>query len=232
MPVRDENGRRAARRDAAHRSTGSRRCRRFGLLATPLASIGLYGVMAFVARGVGRSWASGLPARRGGVVSSGWSMSEVLSTGDRAGVGIPAAIASRPSGVVAALGIQPRSVDRGLDDGAAHAGIDGGRLILAHRASRIDPILAFTSRVTASVVAAGRGDAPHRARLHLAVDQRPSHADASSDLDRSFQRLSRRRRSPPIPSSERRASSCAIAARRCPTCPSAGSRRRRARGSR
>jgi ABC-type antimicrobial peptide transport system permease subunit len=117
----------------------------FGLLATLLASIGLYGVMAFVVarrrKELGIRLALGSP--RGVVI---WLvMSEVLlllSIG--LAIGIPAAMASGSFVASQLYGIEPRdpwiagSTVALLTIVSAAAG-----LIPAHRASRIDPILAL-----------------------------------------------------------------------------------------
>lgn len=117
----------------------------FGLLATVLASIGLYGVMAFVVarrkKELGIRLALG--AQPGRVI---WMvMREVivlLSIG--LAVGIPAAMALGQYVSSQLYGIQPR--DPWIAGGtmvllAVVSGVAG--LIPAHRASRIDPILAL-----------------------------------------------------------------------------------------
>jgi ABC-type antimicrobial peptide transport system permease subunit len=117
----------------------------FGLLATLLASVGLYGVMAFVVarrrKELGIRLALG--AQAGGVI---WLvMREVLillSIGLL--IGIPAAMALAKFVATQLYGIQPRDP---MIAGATVAllalvSIVAG-LIPAHRASRIDPILAL-----------------------------------------------------------------------------------------
>ena len=118
----------------------------FGLLATLLASIGLYGVMAFVVarrrKELGIRLALG--AQRGVVI---WLvMKEVLLLlAIGLAVGIPAAMALGRYVSTQLYGIEPHDpVDRRqrrcvlLTLVSAAAG-----LIPAHRASRIDPILAL-----------------------------------------------------------------------------------------
>ena len=59
-------------------------------------------------------------------------------------VGMPAAIGARAIRLVAALRHRAaRSVDRDRDGRAAGGGLGAAGLIPAHRASRIDPILAL-----------------------------------------------------------------------------------------
>ena len=117
----------------------------FGLLATLLASIGLYGVMAFVVarrkKELGIRLALG--AQTGSVI---WLvMREVLvllSLGLI--IGIPAAMALGRFVATQLYGIQPRDpvIATGTVIVLAAVAITAG-LIPAHRASRIDPILAL-----------------------------------------------------------------------------------------
>ena len=118
----------------------------FGLLATVLASIGLYGVMAFVVarrrKELGIRLALG--AEPAGVI---WLvMKEVLlllSIG--LAVGIPGRDGPGPVRVGAALRHRGRRpLDRGGDhDPPERWSLPRPGLIPAHRASRIDPILAL-----------------------------------------------------------------------------------------
>ncbi len=101
----------------------------FGLLATLLASIGLYGVMAFVVarrrKELGIRLALG--AQPGVVI---WLvMREVLLLlAIGLAVGIPAAMALGRYVSAQLYGIQAHDpVDRGLDDAAADARVGGGR---------------------------------------------------------------------------------------------------------
>ena len=117
----------------------------FGLLATLLASIGLYGVMAFVVarrrKELGIRLALG--AQPGGVI---WMvMREVLLLlAIGLAVGIPAALALGPLRLVAALRHPAaRSVDRVATIVLLTVVSAAAGLIPAHRASRIDPILAL-----------------------------------------------------------------------------------------
>ena len=117
----------------------------FGLLATVLASIGLYGVMAFVVarrkKELGIRLALG--AQRARVL---WMvMREVLLlVGLGLGVGIPAAIGAGRFVAAELYGVQ--SYDPAVAFGTAATllavSVLAG-LIPAHRASRIDPILAL-----------------------------------------------------------------------------------------
>jgi ABC-type antimicrobial peptide transport system permease subunit len=117
----------------------------FGLLATVLASIGLYGVMAFVVarrrKELGIRLALG--AERGGVI---WIvMKEVLlllSIG--LAVGIPAAMALGRFVSAQLYGIEARDpwIAAATMILLAAVSVAAG-LIPAHRASRIDPILAL-----------------------------------------------------------------------------------------
>ena len=141
----DENGRGAARSNAADRATRSRCCPpASALLATMLPSIGLYGVMAFVVarrrKELGIRLALGAQPRF--VI---WLvMREVLCCSRLASPS-----ASRPRWRWAAtsrcaLSDQAeRSVDGHVDDGVARIVSASAGLIPAHRASRIDPILAL-----------------------------------------------------------------------------------------
>ena len=124
----------------------------FGLLATVLASIGLYGVMAFVVarrrKELGIRLALG--AEPGGVI---WLvMREVLLLlAIGLAVGIPAAMGLGRFVASQLYGIEPR------DPWTATATLvlltlvsAAAGLIPAHRASRIDPILALALRVNVS----------------------------------------------------------------------------------
>ena len=117
----------------------------FGLLATVLASIGLYGVMAFVVarrrKELGIRLALG--AEPGGVI---WLvMREVLLLPvDRPGGGHPGRDGPGAVRIRTALRHRgTRPLDCGGDDGAPDAVSVVAGLIPAHRASRIDPILAL-----------------------------------------------------------------------------------------
>jgi predicted permease len=117
----------------------------FGLLATVLASIGLYGVMAFVvtrrAKEMGIRLALG--AEPGGVT---WlMMKEVLVLlGIGLAVGLPAAVALAQYVSSQLYGIQPHDpwMAAGTIATLALVSVAAG-LIPARRASRIDPILAL-----------------------------------------------------------------------------------------
>ena len=117
----------------------------FGLLATLLASIGLYGVMAFVVarrrKELGIRLALGSP--RGVVI---WLvMSEVLILlGIGLAVGIPAAMASGSFVSSQLYGIEARDPWLAVSTVALLTLVSAAAgLIPAHRASRIDPILAL-----------------------------------------------------------------------------------------
>jgi predicted permease len=117
----------------------------FGLLATILASIGLYGVMAFVV--VRRKKELGirlaLGAQPGSVI---WLvMREVLLLlGIGLAVGIPAAIAAGRYISAQLYGIQPNDPSIAVSTTVLLAVVSAAAgLIPAHRASRIDPILAL-----------------------------------------------------------------------------------------
>jgi predicted permease len=117
----------------------------FGLLATLLASIGLYGVMAFVVarrrKELGIRLALGSP--RGVVL---WLvMSEVLLLlGIGLAIGIPAAMASSSFVSSQLYGIQARDPLMAVSTTALLTVVSlAAGLIPAHRASRIDPILAL-----------------------------------------------------------------------------------------
>ena len=117
----------------------------FGLLATLLASIGLYGVMAFVVarrrKELGIRLALG--AQPGLVI---WLvMREVLLLlAIGLAIGIPAAMALGRYVSTQLYGIQPHDPSIAVSTmAAADAGVAAAGLIPAHRASRIDPILAL-----------------------------------------------------------------------------------------
>jgi predicted permease len=117
----------------------------FGLLATLLASIGLYGVMAFVVarrrKELGIRLALGSP--RGVVI---WLvMSEVLILlGIGLAIGIPAAMASGSFVSSQLYGIEARDPWLAVSTVALLTFVSvAAGLIPAHRASRIDPILAL-----------------------------------------------------------------------------------------
>jgi putative ABC transport system permease protein len=117
----------------------------FGLLATALASIGLYGVMAFVVarrrKELGIRLALG--AEPGGVV---WLvMKEVLLLlGIGLAVGIPAALGLGRFVASQLYGIQERDPWTAVSTVAVIALVSAAAgMIPAHRASRIDPILAL-----------------------------------------------------------------------------------------
>jgi predicted permease len=117
----------------------------FGLLATILASIGLYGVMAFVV--VRRKKELGirlaLGAQPGGVI---WLvMKEVLLLlAIGLAVGIPAAVAAGRYISAQLYGIQPNDPVIAISTTVLLAVVSAAAgLIPAHRASRIDPILAL-----------------------------------------------------------------------------------------
>jgi predicted permease len=117
----------------------------FGLLATALASIGLYGVMAFVVarrrKELGIRLALG--AEPGGVI---WLvMKEVLLLlAIGLAVGIPAALGLGKFVASQLYGIQERDPWTAVATVAVIAGVSAAAgMIPAHRASRIDPILAL-----------------------------------------------------------------------------------------
>jgi predicted permease len=117
----------------------------FGLLATLLASIGLYGVMAFVVtrrrKELGIRMALG--AQPAGVI---WLvMKEVLVLlAIGLGVGVPAALAMGRLVAAQLYGIQPHDPGIALATMLLLTGVSAAAgLIPAHRASRIDPILAL-----------------------------------------------------------------------------------------
>ena len=117
----------------------------FGLLATLLASVGLYGVMAFVVarrrKELGIRMALG--ARPGGVI---WIvMREVLVLlGIGLAVGVPAGIALGRFVSAELYGIQPGAPSIAMATVALLAAVSAAAgSIPAHRASRIDPILAL-----------------------------------------------------------------------------------------
>jgi predicted permease len=117
----------------------------FGLLATVLASIGLYGVMAFVVarrkKELGIRIALG--AKPGGVV---WLvMSEVLTLlVIGLAVGIPAALALGRLVATQLYGIQPHDPSIAVATVVLLSCVSAAAgLIPAHRASRIDPLLAL-----------------------------------------------------------------------------------------
>ena len=118
----------------------------FGLLATLLASIGLYGVMAFVVarrrKELGIRLALGSPRRRRPLAGDERS---AAAAGDRPGDRHSGGDGLGPVRVVAALRHPgPRSVDRGIATMALLTLVStAAGLIPAHRASRIDPILAL-----------------------------------------------------------------------------------------
>ncbi len=101
----------------------------FGLLATLLASIGLYGVMAFVVARRRKELGHPARARRAARLVIWLVMREVLLLlAIGLAVGIPAAMALGRLRAAQLYGIQAqRSVDRRLDDGAAGARVGGGR---------------------------------------------------------------------------------------------------------
>lgn len=117
----------------------------FGLLATLLASIGLYGVMAFVVarrrKELGIRLALGAQPR--GVV---WLMMRevLLLLAIGLAIGVPAAMALGRLVSTQLYGIQPRDPQVALWTTAILAVVSAAAgLIPAHRASRIDPILAL-----------------------------------------------------------------------------------------
>jgi predicted permease len=117
----------------------------FGLLATALASIGLYGVMAFVVarrrKEIGIRLALG--AEPGGVI---WLvMKEVLLLlAIGLAVGIPAALGLGRFVASQLYGIQERDPSTAVATVALIAAVSvAAGMIPAHRASRIDPILAL-----------------------------------------------------------------------------------------
>ena len=117
----------------------------FGLLATVLASIGLYGVMAFVVarrkKELGIRLALG--AQPGLVI---WIvMREVLLLlGIGLAIGVPAAFALGRFVSTQLFGIQPRDPEhRDLDDAAVGPGVVRGRRHPRAPRGRIDPILAL-----------------------------------------------------------------------------------------
>jgi ABC-type antimicrobial peptide transport system permease subunit len=117
----------------------------FGMLATVLASIGLYGVMAFVV--VRRKKELGirlaLGAQPGYVI---WLvMKEVLLLlAIGLAIGIPAAIAAGRYVSAQLYGIQPNDPLVAISTTVLLAVVSAAAgLIPAHRASRIDPILAL-----------------------------------------------------------------------------------------
>ena len=126
----------------------------FGLLATVLASVGLYGVMAFVvarrSKELGLRLALG--AEPAGVI---WLvMREVLLLlAIGLAVGIPAAVALGRFVSSQLYGIQPNDPWIGLATVALLTLVSSAAgLIPARRASRIDPILALRYRVAHSDV--------------------------------------------------------------------------------
>ena len=117
----------------------------FGLLATLLASVGLYGVMAFVVarrkKELGIRLALGAPP--GFVI---WLvMREVLLLlAIGLAVGVPAALALGRYVASQLYGIQPRDPAIALTTVVVLSLVSAAAgLIPAHRASRIDPILAL-----------------------------------------------------------------------------------------
>jgi len=117
----------------------------FGLLATLLATVGLYGVMAFVVarrrKELGIRLALG--ARTGGVI---WLvMREVLVLlAIGLAVGVPAAFALGRFVASQLYGIQPHDPAIAVSTVVLLAVVSAAAgLIPAHRASRIDPILAL-----------------------------------------------------------------------------------------
>jgi ABC-type antimicrobial peptide transport system permease subunit len=117
----------------------------FGLLATVLATIGLYGVMAFVVarrrKELGIRMALG--AKPGVVV---WLvMREVLLLlAIGLAVGIPAAMALGRLVAAQLYGIQPHDPSIAAATGLLLASVSAAAgLIPAHRAGRIDPLLAL-----------------------------------------------------------------------------------------
>jgi ABC-type antimicrobial peptide transport system permease subunit len=117
----------------------------FGFLATILASVGLYGVMAFVVarrrKELGLRLALG--AAPSGVL---WLvMKEVLLLlAIGLAIGIPAAIGAGRFVSAQLYGIQPNDPWTALSTVALLAAVStAAGLIPAHRASRIDPILAL-----------------------------------------------------------------------------------------
>ena len=179
----------------------------FGLLATLLASIGLYGVMAFVVarrrKELGIRLALGSP--RGVVI---WLvMSEVLMLlAIGLAIGIPAAMASGSFVSSQLYGIAgARSLDRGFHGRAADAGLGRGGTDPGppRQPDRSDPGAA--PRVTQGQAGwstryrnyrpgrsiARRGHAAQRSHLHLAIDERPGHAHAAADVIRQRHRVRR-----------------------------------------
>jgi ABC-type antimicrobial peptide transport system permease subunit len=117
----------------------------FGLLATVLASIGLYGVMAFVVarrkKELGIRLALG--AERGAVIWMVMREVLILLTIGLA-VGVPSAIALGRFVSTQLYGIEPNDPGIALATVVLLAVVSAAAgLIPAHRASRIDPILAL-----------------------------------------------------------------------------------------